>query len=251
MFQLFGAALGQDTGPSWHPEPTYRGTADILSTCLITLGLSVWSSLRLNIPAHDRASKQWRNKVPWLLLGLFAPELVRELSLFQCGHASHTNQDSLQIGWAAYSQLRAARSLTSPIRDFLHKQGRPLGAPPDLEQGVSMDQSSRSGSNTTHRQTPERKNEWTIVHSYFALMGGFCIRDVDDPEVLNFMPPSHPRLVLTRQAILFVAKNEPSLIPDISEAFIRDKSKADGLAKALVCFQAVWFCVQCICRVAQ
>ncbi|KAM7214722.1 hypothetical protein V8F06_009887 [Rhypophila decipiens] len=82
-------------------------------------------------------------------------------------------------------------------------------------------------------------------------MGGFCIRDAVDPEIAEFMPPSHPRLVLIKTSLLLLAEHEPELIPDISEADIRDKSKANGLAKALICFQATWFCVQCIARMAQ
>jgi len=41
------------------------------------------------------------------------------------------------------------------------------------------------------------------------------------------------------------------LLPGISETQIRDKSKASGLAKTLVCIQAAWFCMQCIVRLTQ
>lgn len=37
----------------------------------------------------------------------------------------------------------------------------------------------------------------------------------------------------------------------ISEKDILDKSKASGLAKALVCAQALWFCIQCLSRILQ
>ena len=40
-------------------------------------------------------------------------------------------------------------------------------------------------------------------------------------------------------------------VTNLSEQDIMDKSKADGLAKTLVCVQALWFCAQCISRVAQ
>jgi hypothetical protein len=38
---------------------------------------------------------------------------------------------------------------------------------------------------------------------------------------------------------------------NISKKDLQDKSKANGLAKALVCLQASWFCVQCLVRVGQ
>ena len=37
-------------------------------------------------------------------------------------------------------------------------------------------------------------------------------------------------------------------LPDLSKEEIRSKSKANGLAKALVCTQALWFITQCITR---
>ena len=38
---------------------------------------------------------------------------------------------------------------------------------------------------------------------------------------------------------------------DLPAEEIRDKSKANGLAKLFVCLQEIWFCVQFIARVAQ
>lgn len=36
----------------WQPEPDRRDTFSILSTCLITLGLYIWSEIHLNLPAR-------------------------------------------------------------------------------------------------------------------------------------------------------------------------------------------------------
>jgi hypothetical protein len=74
----------------WHPVPTYRGTYNILSACLVTIGLCVWSALHLNVPKYGKASRQWWRKVKWLFVGLFAPELV---------------------AWTAFRQHRAAHKL--------------------------------------------------------------------------------------------------------------------------------------------
>jgi hypothetical protein len=38
---------------------------------------------------------------------------------------------------------------------------------------------------------------------------------------------------------------------DISHHYISDKSNASGLAKAIVCIQALWFCIQALSRVLQ
>ena len=57
------------------------------------------------------------------------------------------------------------------------------------------------------------------------------------------LPPSEVRRVLLdEQAIT---------IPLVSHKAIQDKSKADSLLKAIVCLQAMWFCLQFIIRLAQ
>jgi hypothetical protein len=53
---------------------------------------------------------------------------------------------------------------------------------------------------------------------------------------------------LTPVALYTLAKNAPSLLPDISEESIGDKSKADGFAKFIVCMQATWFIIQSVGR---
>lgn len=78
---------------SWHPGPTTRGSFTILSSCVITLTLCVWKVVHLNLPEHEGclpkrkktnlkywmtrwiSLQQWR-KVGWLILGIFAPEMV-------------------------------------------------------------------------------------------------------------------------------------------------------------------------------
>ena len=55
-------------------------------------------------------------------------------------------------------------------------------------------------------------------------------------------------LVLTPQAIQWLAEFYPSLIPDISEDSLEDRNKADSLAKALLVLQVSYFCMSCILR---
>ena len=48
MFTPFGNKTGNVTA-SRRPEPKYRGTYSILSSCLITLTLCIWSAVHLNL----------------------------------------------------------------------------------------------------------------------------------------------------------------------------------------------------------
>jgi hypothetical protein len=48
-----------------------------------------------------------------------------------------------------------------------------------------------------------------------------------------------------------MVKYRPHLIPDIPRPYIEDKSKSDWLAKGITCWQAGYFCIQCIFRLSQ
>ena len=61
----------------WQPDPDGRGTSSLLQTCLITIGLCIYSAIHLNIPRHG--ASWWEKffaKLKWVVVALFAPELV-------------------------------------------------------------------------------------------------------------------------------------------------------------------------------
>jgi len=66
----------------------------------------------------------------------------------------------------------------------------------------------------------------------------------------DFFPNGHQRLTLTSKGVMELVKVAPHLLPDLSLSFIKDKSKANQLAKTIVIFQASWFVAQCISRMA-
>ena len=60
----------------WKPSPTSRGTFDILSTCVITMLLCVWTAVHLDVPAPGSVRGPRLRKVGWLVLALIAPEMI-------------------------------------------------------------------------------------------------------------------------------------------------------------------------------
>jgi hypothetical protein len=72
-------------------------------------------------------------------------------------------------------------------------------------------------------------------------MGGLVV-DVSD------MHHRYKFLTLSPEAVIRLA--EQGHFFAMSERAIKDKSKADVLAKGLVCFQVTWLLVQCIARKA-
>lgn len=97
-------------------------------------------------------------------------------------------------------------------------------------------------------QRPKKVAEWTLAHGFYGSMGGFAIdlETTDDP--LSSLFGDHRRLSLTARGLALLA--ECGYIPDISVYDIKDKNKADGLAKLLVCIQAGWMIVQVTSRAA-
>ncbi|KAM6493024.1 hypothetical protein JOM56_011158 [Amanita muscaria] len=86
----------------WEREVSGRGTWSILASCLATLFLCIHTTLHLNVPPKE-AGKLWRfrNKLKWVLMGMFAPELVM---------------------FAAWSQWMSARKLTKKVNQYIDKQ---------------------------------------------------------------------------------------------------------------------------------
>ena len=80
-------------------------------------------------------------------------------------------------------------------------------------------------------------------------MGGYAL--ALSSSARRFFPDLPPRTVLTGQLLNNIANMRIDIFPDISEAQIRDKSKASALAKTLVCFQGIWFCMQFVARLSQ
>lgn len=78
-----------------------------------------------------------------------------------------------------------------------------------------------------------------MVYGHFAVMGGFV---VDVSHLHN----SLSRVTISPKGVAFLASHGHFL--SIPESTIRDKSKADILAKVLVCVQVAWMLVQTIGR---
>ena len=61
----------------WMGEPTQRGTFGIISFCLSTLIICIWSTLHFNIPTRRFSTTRcFFFQVAWMIVALLAPELL-------------------------------------------------------------------------------------------------------------------------------------------------------------------------------
>lgn len=233
MVVAFGNVTNQTT--PWTPEPKGRGTWTLLSSCVITIALCAWTALHLNVPEHGTSGRQWLRKTKWLMLGLTAPEMVVYVAWRQRQEAKRLLRDvRKQLGQAEEPSM--CQSIWS--RWFWSWKGTGTS-----ERKVVSTASSPA---TTVAVDDISRPRWTIVHGFYAVMGGFALDSSDAREA--FLPDSRTRAALTAEGLRFLILHEPDLLPSISADQIGDKSKADGLKKFLVCVQAVWFCASCITR---
>ena len=72
------SALAQTTETvGWQSDPNGRGTFTLVSSCIFTLTICVYSAMHLNVPPRKESAIQfWLRNIKWGLLGIFGPELV-------------------------------------------------------------------------------------------------------------------------------------------------------------------------------
>ena len=83
-------------------------------------------------------------------------------------------------------------------------------------------------------------------------MGGIAFRIPENfPESRRFLPSNTSETwSVGHDGIRLLSEQEigRDVLPNLSGEEIKSKSKANGLAKALVCLQALWFIAQCLTR---
>ncbi|KAF5353604.1 hypothetical protein D9758_013759 [Tetrapyrgos nigripes] len=232
-----------------YPDPDFRGTYGLVSDCVTTLSLCVWTAVHLDVPTVVFKGGLWTfyRKGKWVLLGMLAPELLLFIACLQLWSAHGVQREADILN----SEQLQSKSWNQKVLGLFHRVwDRTVFARRKVPTNSknSGDEEKAEYSPLADRHSIHRKHPWTLVHSFYACMGGFAF---DTSQHDSFLPENQTRITLTPTGIRFLMKYAPEIIPDISVEELSDKSKANGLAKLLVCFQAAWFCVQFIARIAQ
>ena len=93
---------------SWVEQPNYRGTFDILWTSLVTIGISTYTMLCLNLPApQDTYSQLVGRRVLWMLLGIVGPEFVLTYAAGQWSRAKWSVKVFKESGYHEWHMRQA------------------------------------------------------------------------------------------------------------------------------------------------
>jgi len=95
---------------------------------------------------------------------------------------------------------------------------------------------------------------WTRVHSHFANMGGFVFRvggDTTEPSDAPSVSYPNPYHLVASNILALREAGLLTKLPSITQEEINDKSKSDGLIRAITVVQIVWMMVQIIVRASR
>lgn len=102
--------------PVWKSEPEFRGTFGILSTCLSTLIICVWSAVHVDIPPQQNTVRGVLRRLGWLLAGLLAPDLLLFNAFSQWYHASRLHIDVSELLGSSPSRMGSILRVGSALR---------------------------------------------------------------------------------------------------------------------------------------
>lgn len=102
--------LKSQIAPGLTSSANYRGTLDIVWSCVLTLTACIYTALHLDIPWHTGTGWRLWRKLQWATTALLAPEIVLNFALHQFWEA----RDLVK-------QLNEQRHKTSDVsKDRLH-----------------------------------------------------------------------------------------------------------------------------------
>lgn len=225
------AEVRQDILGKTRPD-VFAGTWKLIYSCCITLSLCVVTAIHLNVgPARESSANWWRRKLKWVVIAILSPEIILYAAGKQWFSASRLSKklnrfsEREQVEMPAGDKTPFWSNSEHPARAVSHQDISHVAFPANGDFQMELRQ--------------PRRFHYSLMYGYFVTMGGFI---VDVSHIHNTLS----RLTISPKGIAFLAKRGHFV--NISDAVIKDKSKADTLAKALVCTQVSWTLVQTVSR---
>ncbi|KAI9712050.1 MAG: hypothetical protein M1820_001759 [Bogoriella megaspora] len=280
--------------PSWVSEPDNRGTWSIVYSCIFTLTLCVYSAIHINVGRPGESErKQSLRKAKWVVIAIFAPEVVLFTAWQQfsaarrfCWTMDNIRREeagmprSIKQHWWQMFEKRFLK-LIPPTREEVkaakkkaqkekesEKEGRVKAVEnaakeaevnekaslkngetvPDREVSAESKDAKPKGyiqsakkSKSSKNGSPDTFKPLSLTYGFYVVMGGLVV-DISD------IYDDRDCMTLTPSGVIELAKSSSTKEFLVEDKKIKDKSKADNLAKGLVLLQVLWASGQCISR---
>ncbi|KAI0154507.1 hypothetical protein GGR57DRAFT_465912 [Xylariaceae sp. FL1272] len=106
MDALFASSNGRIGG--WVDQPSFRGSFDIIWSCLVTIFICTYSLLCLNVPApNDSFLHVVRRRTKWMVIAILAPEIVLTFAAGQWSRARHSVEAFKKAGYNNWTMRMA------------------------------------------------------------------------------------------------------------------------------------------------
>ena len=233
----------------WIGEPKQRGTFGIISFCLSTLIICIWSTLHFNIPTRRfSTTRRFFFQVAWMIFALFAPELLLYSAINERITASVLLKKVLEL----HPHL-AKPGMLARVYDWIRKDVSTQCQAPATYQLIVTEQKRYGGIEQPSQPV------FSLVHAFYAVMGGFAFYgsyDDNNPTIEEslFQISTNPRHVVEVpkfETLIYIMKHYPHILTDITEEYILDRAVSSSLSKALLIVQVAWFCTNCASRLFQ
>jgi len=237
---------------TWQAEPDGRGTFSIIFSCLTTLLFCASKLLKPNI-----LPSRWRGR--WIQLaqivaGMFVPEIVYVMALGQFCDAKGI-RDTVNRKAEEYALRKGIQSQDAVERHWWMKrlwrwfifeqEPQYIRLVPTIPSSSIKNKTTALMSRIKGLPDCRQFERWTLVHGFYATMGGFQM-DISDLDSER-QDTRH----LRPHVLLDLADKGEFHRLNIVGADLIDKSKFDVLGSTVAFVQALWFCAQSIARVRQ
>ncbi|CAG8148001.1 unnamed protein product [Penicillium nalgiovense] len=209
-----------DGEPSYVSGPDGRGTIELLWSCSITFGLCIWTAMHPNVIPWDSFRDEFLYKLNWMVIAVFTPEIVVCTAASQRFQARQVRKD-----WEKHFSEH-------PAKDWLDMSGAFF-----VVMGGFIIKKSRTATSPIS-STPKAKNH-SQESSKPLHSGQTLVTCINQPGFK----------VMLDEGIIRRLIDEGKLTKEhFHHRGIKDKGKADGIAKFLVTIQIIWMGVQCLGR---
>lgn len=242
QYQASGSSSnGSDrTANGWVTEPNMRGSTTIVTTCLITLGLCVWTSIHVDVEykTHPPLIRLWR-KARISLKALLLPNLVVQASYEQCTKMERLYEALANV---QYIHMKMTESGAQPAAQAAPGGWKTLKRLMKKSVGLNLKDED------TNSNYPFSKEV-----AFFVVMRGF----VRPPKTEG--PPKTPdqkkqrkdEIITPEDFFNAYARNPEAFRKMIKEKEILDKGNASNIAKLIILAQVAKLVLQMIGRKAQ